>query len=44
MFELMRLHSKADMTTVIRTEGKHNEATWRAEFPLFYKWMFTKKR
>jgi predicted alpha/beta superfamily hydrolase len=40
VFELMRKHSKADMTTVIRTEGKHNEATWRAEFPLFYKWLF----
>ena len=32
-------HSKAKMTTVIRTEGKHNEATWRQEFPLFYKWI-----
>lgn len=44
VFELMRLHSKADMTTVIRTGGKHNEATWRAEFPLFYQWLFTKSR
>lgn len=44
VFELMRLHSKADMTTVIRTEGKHNEATWRAEFPLFYKWLLGNKK
>lgn len=39
VFELMRRHSKAEMTTVIRSEGKHNEASWRAEFPLFYKWL-----
>ncbi|HEY1114691.1 MAG TPA: alpha/beta hydrolase-fold protein [Chitinophagaceae bacterium] len=44
VFELMRLHTKADMTTVIRTEGKHNEATWRQEFPRFYKWLFAKNR
>lgn len=36
----LQLHavSKAKMTSVIRTEGRHNEATWRQEFPLFYKW------
>jgi predicted alpha/beta superfamily hydrolase len=39
VFELMRRHSKANMTTVIRSEGRHNEATWRAEFPLFYHWL-----
>ncbi|MFL5739629.1 MAG: alpha/beta hydrolase [Flavisolibacter sp.] len=39
VFEQMRSHSKAKMETVIRAEGKHNEPTWRAEFPLFYKWM-----
>lgn len=44
VFELMRKHSKADMTTVIRTEGKHNEATWRAEFPLFYKWLMAESK
>ena len=44
VFELMRRHSKADMTTVIRTEGKHNEARWRAEYPLFYKWLFRARR
>jgi predicted alpha/beta superfamily hydrolase len=42
VFELMRKHSRADMTTVIRTEGKHNEPTWRAEIPLFYQWMFVR--
>jgi len=31
-------HSKLE--TVIRDEGKHNEATWRKEFPLFYEWIF----
>ena len=30
-------HSK--MTAVIRDEGKHNEQTWRKEFPLFYRWV-----
>lgn len=44
VFELMRLHTKADMTTVIRTEGKHNEATWREEFPRFYKWLLARKK
>jgi len=39
VFKQMNRYSKAKMTTVIRTEGKHNEATWREEFPLFYKWM-----
>jgi hypothetical protein len=37
--ELMNRYSKAKMTTVIR-EGKHNEAAWRKEFPLFYTWLF----
>ena len=39
VFEQMNQHSKATMTSVIRTEGKHAEATWRQEFPLFYKWL-----
>jgi predicted alpha/beta superfamily hydrolase len=39
VFEQMRHHSKAKMQTVIRAEGKHNEPTWRNEFPLFYKWL-----
>jgi predicted alpha/beta superfamily hydrolase len=38
-FEKMAAVSKSKMTTVIRDEGKHNEPTWRMEFPLFYEWM-----
>ncbi len=38
-FEQMNRYSKAKMTTVIRSEGKHSEATWRQEFPLFFAWM-----
>ena len=38
-FEGMNKVSKSIMETVIRDEGKHNEATWRKEFPLFYKWI-----
>jgi predicted alpha/beta superfamily hydrolase len=40
VFGQMEKHSKAKMKTVIRAEGKHNEQTWRAELPLFYKWLF----
>lgn len=39
VFDQMKRHSKAKMQTVIRAEGKHNEPTWRKEFPLFYKWI-----
>ena len=42
VFEHIHEHSKAKMKTVIRAEGKHNEATWRAEFPLFYEWLLKK--
>lgn len=38
-FEKMSQVSKAKMITVIRDEGKHDEATWRVEFPLFYNWL-----
>lgn len=31
--------SKSKIKSVIRDEGKHNEATWRAEFPIGYWWM-----
>jgi predicted alpha/beta superfamily hydrolase len=41
VFEQMRIYSKAKMQTVIRAEGKHNESTWRKEFPLFYNWIFS---
>jgi predicted alpha/beta superfamily hydrolase len=39
VFNALHRRSKARMETVIRSNGKHNEATWRAEFPLFYKWL-----
>jgi alpha-glucosidase len=38
-FEKMHEVSKASMITVIRDDGKHNEPTWRKEFPLFYEWL-----
>ena len=38
-FNLLHQHSKAKITTIIRSEGMHNEASWRKEFPLFYKWL-----
>lgn len=39
VFDQMKRHSKAKMQTVIRAEGRHNEPTWRKEFPLFYKYL-----
>jgi predicted alpha/beta superfamily hydrolase len=39
VFEQLHQHSKARMQAVIRAEGRHNEATWRAELPLFFKWL-----
>jgi hypothetical protein len=38
-FEQMAIVSRSKMETVIRDEGKHNEPTWRNEFPLFYQWL-----
>ena len=38
-FEQMHELSKAKMKSVIRAEGKHNETTWREEFPAFYEWI-----
>lgn len=43
-FEKLHAVSKANMTTVIRNEGKHNETTWRTEFPLFYEWVIRKDK
>lgn len=40
VFEGMMRVSKYKMTTVIRDDGKHNEPTWRREFPLFCEWVF----
>lgn len=39
VFSQLNVHSKAKLKTVIRSEGAHNEATWRKEFPLFYSWI-----
>ena len=39
-FEELAAVSKSKMTVVIRDDGKHNEPTWRKEFPLFYKWYY----
>lgn len=38
-YDLMKEVSKSKMTTVVRDDGKHNEARWRIEFPLFYNWI-----
>jgi predicted alpha/beta superfamily hydrolase len=38
-FNEMHRVSKSKMCEVIRAGGKHNEARWRTEFPLFYDWM-----
>ena len=39
-YEAMLKVSQSKMRAVIRDEGKHNEASWRKEFPLFYEWIF----
>lgn len=39
VFETLHQHSSAKMETVIRTDGKHSEANWRKEFPVFYRWL-----
>lgn len=39
VFQRMLKVSKAKMETVVRAEGRHNEATWRKEFPHFYQWL-----
>ena len=43
VFELINQRSKAKLKSHIRAEGKHNEPTWRDEFPLFYEWLLTEK-
>lgn len=37
--EWINKYSKSKITAVIRDDGKHDEATWRREFPLFYEWL-----
>ena len=41
-FNEMHRVSKSKMCEVIRAGGKHNEARWRIEFPLFYQWLTDK--
>ncbi|MGH2552416.1 MAG: hypothetical protein ACRDEB_01800, partial [Chitinophagaceae bacterium] len=41
-FDKMNAVSRSKMEVVIRDEGKHNENTWRKEFPLFFFWMMHK--
>lgn len=38
----MKKVSKSKMQLVIREGGRHNEETWRTEFPLFYRWIIDK--
>jgi predicted alpha/beta superfamily hydrolase len=38
-FELMGGVSQSKMIVSIRDDGKHNEPTWRKEFPIFYNWI-----
>ena len=38
-FEAMNKISKSKMNCVIRDDGRHSEADWRREFPLFYEWL-----
>ena len=39
MYNTMHKVSKSKMKLVIKDDGKHNEATWRKDFPEFYKWI-----
>ena len=41
-YEEMKKVSKSKMKVVVNPDGKHNEPTWRAEFPEFYQWIFSK--
>ena len=38
-FEVLRKQKKIRLQTVIRAEGRHNEAAWRKEFPQFYQFL-----
>lgn len=39
MYEAMHKVSKSKMKLVIKDDGKHNETTWRNDFPNFYKFV-----
>jgi len=38
-YEEIKKVSGSRETIIIRENGKHNEPTWRKEFPLFYEWV-----
>ena len=38
-FEAMRKKAGSKMKVKINAEGRHNEPTWRNEFPAFYNWI-----
>lgn len=38
-YEEMKKISKSKLKIVVNENGKHNEPTWRKEFPEFYKWI-----
>ena len=44
MMQTVSHRSNIRATAVIREEGKHNEGSWRREFPLFYRWMTENSR
>lgn len=39
IYERLTILSKAKITAVVWDEGKHQEAAWRREFPVFYRWL-----
>ena len=41
MYNSMRKVSRSKMKLVIKDDGKHNEATWRKDFPVFYNWIIS---
>jgi alpha-glucosidase len=43
-YDEMKRISKSKMELVVREDGKHNEARWRVEFPMFYRWLISQSR
>ncbi|HYE53270.1 MAG TPA: hypothetical protein VD996_00450, partial [Chitinophagaceae bacterium] len=39
VFEHVRKLAGSTMEVRINAEGQHNEATWRQEFPVYYRWI-----
>jgi predicted alpha/beta superfamily hydrolase len=39
VYDEMRKVSKSKMKLVIKDDGRHNEETWRKDFPEFYRWI-----